>query len=67
MENVIPNRTPIRSVCFTGHRDLPPRTTAAYRQLVIHKEAAIRRAFERETGTLPAAYLRSARAGLIRE
>lgn len=26
-----------------------------------------RRAFERETGTLPAAYLRSARAGLIRE
>ena len=34
MESKIPNSTPIRTVCFTGHRDLPPRTAPAYRQLV---------------------------------
>ena len=51
MESVAPNRTPIRSVCFTGHRDLPPRTTAAYRQLVANTGAAIRRAFERGART----------------
>ena len=39
------NSTPVRSVCFTGHRELPPRTTAAYRHLVKDTEAAIRRAF----------------------
>ena len=45
MEAPSPNRTPLKSVCFTGHRELPPRTTAAYRQLVKDTEAAIRRAF----------------------
>ena len=45
MEAPSSNRTPLRSVCFTGHRELPPRTTAAYRQLVKDTEAAIRRAF----------------------
>ena len=39
------NRTPVRSVCFTGHRDLPPLRSAAFRQLVNRTEAAIRRAF----------------------
>ena len=38
--------TSLRSVCFTGHRDLPPRRSAAYRQLVSNTEAAIRRAFD---------------------
>ncbi len=47
MEEKVPNSTPIRSVCFTGHRELPPRSTAAYRQLVNRTEAAIRCAFER--------------------
>ena len=46
MEDVLSPIPPIRSVCFTGHRDLPSRTTAAYRQLVSRTEAAIRRAFE---------------------
>ncbi len=46
MEDLFPNRTPIRSVCFTGHRELPPRTSAAYRQLVSRTEALIRRAVE---------------------
>ncbi len=45
------NATPIRSVCFTGHRDLPPRASAAYRKLVNGTEAAIRRAFERGART----------------
>ena len=45
METRSPNRTPLGSVCFTGHRELPPRTSAAYRQLVKDTEAAIRRAF----------------------
>lgn len=40
------NPTPLRSVCFTGHRDLPPLRSAAYRQLVSRTEAAVRRAFE---------------------
>lgn len=47
MENASINLSPARSVCFTGHRELPPRTSAAYRQLVSRTEAAIRRAFER--------------------
>ena len=47
MEERTPHSTPIRSVCFTGHRELPPRSTAAYRQLVSRTEAAIRHAFER--------------------
>ena len=47
MEDDLANRPPIRSVCFTGHRELPPRSTAAYRQLVSRTEAAIRHAFER--------------------
>ena len=46
MEAQSPNRTSLRSVCFTGHRELPPRTTPAYRQLVKDTEAAIRRAFD---------------------
>lgn len=46
MEERSQNSIPIRSVCFTGHRDLPPRRSAAYRQLVRGTEAAIRRAFE---------------------
>ena len=49
METVSTNPTPVRSVCFTGHRELPPRTSSAYRQLVSSTEAAIRRAFERGT------------------
>ncbi len=40
------NSTAIRSVCFTGHRELPSPKSAAYRQLVGRTEAAIRRAFE---------------------
>ena len=47
MEHALSNNTPLQSVCFTGHRDLPPRSTAAYRRLVSNTEAAIRRAFER--------------------
>ena len=47
MEGPDLNCTPIRSVCFTGHRELPPRSSAAYRQLVANTEAAIRRAFDR--------------------
>lgn len=45
MEAPFSNRTPIRSVCFTGHRELPPVRLAAYRQLVKDTETAIRRAF----------------------
>ena len=45
MENLASNGIVLRSVCFTGHRDLPPRTSAAFRQLVANTEAAIRRAF----------------------
>ena len=47
MENSSLNRIPIRSVCFTGHRELPPRLSAAYRQLIRRTEAAIRHAFDR--------------------
>ena len=47
MEDALSNSTPLKSVCFTGHRELPPRATAAYRRLVGNTEAAIRRAFER--------------------
>ena len=46
MEDVFSSRTPIRSVCFTGHRELPLPRSAAYRQLVAGTEAAIRRAVE---------------------
>ena len=49
MEDDLANRPPIRSVCFTGHRELPPRSTAAYRQLVSRTEALIRRAVEQGT------------------
>lgn len=45
METLSFNEISLRSVCFTGHRELPPRTTAAYRQLVKDTTAAIRRAF----------------------
>ena len=51
MEDAIPILSPIRSVCFTGHRDLPPRASAAYRKLVGDTEAAIRRALERGART----------------
>ena len=47
MEDMPSNCTSLRSVCFTGHRELPPVRSAAYRQLVVHTEAAIRRAFDR--------------------
>ena len=47
MEDMPSNCTSLRSVCFTGHRELPPGRSAAYRQLVAHTEAAIRRAFDR--------------------
>ena len=47
MEDMPSNCTSLRSVCFTGHRELPPVRSAAYRQLVAHTEAAIRRAFDR--------------------
>ena len=47
MEDMRSNCTSVRSVCFTGHRDLPPLRSAAYRQLVANTEAAIRRAFDR--------------------
>lgn len=46
MEERAYNSTPVRSVCFTGHRELPSRRSTAYRQLVRATEAAIRRAFE---------------------
>ncbi len=45
MEEGTANRTPIRSVCFTGHRELPLARSAAFRQLVRATETAIRRAF----------------------
>lgn len=51
MEDAIHAPSPIRSVCFTGHRDLPPRASAAYRKLVSDTAAAIRRAFERGART----------------
>ena len=44
MEETLSNSTPIRSVCFTGHRELPPLRSAEYRQLVAGTEAAVRRA-----------------------
>ena len=47
MEEIILNSTPLVSVCFTGHRQLPPPRSAAFRQLVAHTEAAIRQAFAR--------------------
>ncbi len=47
MEDRLDHFAPIRSVCFTGHRSLPPKGTAAFRQLVAHTEAALRRAWER--------------------
>ncbi len=47
MEGSVINSTPIRSVCFTGHRDLPPRESADYRKLVKSTQAAVRRAVER--------------------
>ena len=47
MEDMLSNCTSLRSVCFTGHRDLPPLRSAAYRQLVANTESAIRRAFDR--------------------
>ena len=39
------NSMTVRSVCFTGHRELPPVRSTAYRQLVKETESAIRRAF----------------------
>ena len=45
MKDMPSNCTSLRSVCFTGHRELPPVRSAAYRQLVKDTEAAIRRAF----------------------
>ena len=47
MEDMPSNRTSLRSVCFTGHRELPPVRSAAFRQLVADTETAIRRAFDR--------------------
>ena len=47
MEDMPCNSAPIRSVCFTGHRTLPPLRSAAYRQLVAATGGAIRRAYER--------------------
>ena len=47
MEEQRPNLTPLRSVCFTGHRDLPPRLSAAYRQLVGATRTAVCDAFAR--------------------
>ena len=38
------NCTALKSVCFTGHRELPPVRSAAYRQLVADTEAVLRRA-----------------------
>ena len=46
MEDQTQNSTPVRSVCFTGHRELPPRKSADYRQLIQRTEAAVRRAVE---------------------
>ncbi len=51
METHFSSPIPIRSVCFTGHRDLPPQSTAAFRQLVANTEAAIRQAFQRGART----------------
>ena len=36
------NCTALKSLCFTGHRELPPVRTAAYRQLVADTEAVLR-------------------------
>ena len=47
MENSPSNSTPIRSVCFTGHRSLPAKTSMAGRQLAARTEAAIRQALAR--------------------
>ena len=38
------NCTALKAVCFTGHRELPPVRSAAYRQLVADTEAVLRRA-----------------------
>ena len=46
MEERAQNSTQVRSVCFTGHRELPARRSAAFRQLVRGTEAAVRRAVE---------------------
>ena len=47
MEDILHNSTPIRSVCFTGHREIPSLRSAAGSALVRETDAAIRRAFER--------------------
>ena len=47
MDEPSPNLTPLRSVCFTGHRELPSRLSAAYRQLVGATRTAVCRAFDR--------------------
>ena len=47
MDDPILNSTPIRSVCFTGHRELPASRSPGYRRLVANATAAIRRAYER--------------------
>ncbi len=47
MEESGHNLASIRSVCFTGHRELPAPRSPAYRQLVGGTEAAIRRAYGR--------------------
>ena len=47
MEESIQKCAPIRSVCFTGHRELPSLRSTAGRQLVARTEAAILRAYER--------------------
>ncbi len=47
MEDATLNSTPLRSVCFTGHRELPLPRSATFRQLVGQTEAAIRQAFAR--------------------
>ena len=44
MEDMPSNCTSLRSVCFTGHRELPPVRSAEYRQLGAGTEAAVRRA-----------------------
>ena len=47
MEEIAPQNGPLRAVCFTGHRELPPLRSTAFRQLVARTETAVRRAYER--------------------
>lgn len=47
MEGNAQNSIAIGSVCFTGHRDIPGRATAAYRQLVAHTAVAVHEAVQR--------------------